>query len=160
MRWQVANILEGAPTYRRITTGWTKCGPFLWHGHAMASPWDQDGYRIRFDWGAETARRQATASSILVDVLSFTTTVTVAVERGTAVYPMRSGDAGAGKFAEHPGSGTERGDAGTAVVVVAVVVARRAASGATGAAFPQRCGGRQCGRRYRFMFMVGGCVIA
>jgi 2-phosphosulfolactate phosphatase len=72
----------------------------------MAHPWDQDGYDVRFDWGPEAAKRQAAAGSVLVlvDVLSFTTTTTLAVERGTAVYPVPWRDARAKEFAERHGA--------------------------------------------------------
>jgi len=78
----------------------------MWQGRPMARPWDQDGYRIRFDWGLPAATRQAVAGSILVlvDVLSFTTTVTVAAERGTTVYPLPWRDVRAEEFAEQHGA--------------------------------------------------------
>jgi 2-phosphosulfolactate phosphatase len=54
------------------------------------SDWsEQRGYGVRFEWGAAGARRLAadTACLVVVDVLSFTTSVSVAVERGTRVFP-------------------------------------------------------------------------
>jgi 2-phosphosulfolactate phosphatase len=56
-------------------------------------PWGQTGHRVRFDWGpvgaARTGGRECV--SVIVDVLSFTTAVTVAVESGSAVYPAPPG---------------------------------------------------------------------
>ncbi len=51
--------------------------------------WAQEDHAIRFDWGPAGAARVRADGGILVivDVLSFTTSVSVAVERGTAVYP-------------------------------------------------------------------------
>jgi 2-phosphosulfolactate phosphatase len=65
------------------------------------SQWDQSEYGVRFDWGAAGAARVADANGVLVvvDVLSFTTSVTVAVERGTAVYPAAWRDDRAGELA-------------------------------------------------------------
>jgi 2-phosphosulfolactate phosphatase len=63
---------------------------------------DQAGHRIRLEWGptggAAIARRADVA--VVVDVLSFTTTVTVAVERGITVYPFRWRDERAAEYAE------------------------------------------------------------
>ena len=52
---------------------------------------DQDQYDIRFAWGLEGARLFASVCDaiVLVDVLSFTTCVSIAVERGAVVYPYR-----------------------------------------------------------------------
>lgn len=49
----------------------------------------QRGYGVRFDWGLEGARRLApgTAYAVVVDVLSFTTSVSVLVDAGTRVRP-------------------------------------------------------------------------
>lgn len=51
--------------------------------------WLQRGYGVRFDWGPEGARRLAPGSAyaVVVDVLSFTTAVSVLVDAGTRVYP-------------------------------------------------------------------------
>ncbi len=64
----------------------------------------QDAYRIRFDWGPEGADAVGPGAAYVavVDVLSFTTTLTVAVERGVAVLPYRWRDASAAEVArEH-----------------------------------------------------------
>ncbi|GAA2537953.1 hypothetical protein GCM10010435_01420 [Winogradskya consettensis] len=60
--------------------------------------------RADFEWGPAGARLLAPRASIVavVDVLSFTTALTVAVERGIAVRPYPWRDAGAEEFArEH-----------------------------------------------------------
>ncbi|MEV0713769.1 2-phosphosulfolactate phosphatase [Asanoa sp. NPDC050611] len=51
--------------------------------------WLQRGYGVRFDWGPEGARRLAPGSAyaVVVDVLSFTTSVSVLVDAGTRVHP-------------------------------------------------------------------------
>lgn len=63
---------------------------------------DQAGHRIRLEWGptggAVIARRADVA--VVVDVLSFSTTVTVAVERGITVFPFRWKDERALEYAE------------------------------------------------------------
>jgi 2-phosphosulfolactate phosphatase len=53
------------------------------------SPWAQADRRIRFDRGpaGAAALRTDGGTLVVVDVLSFTTAVSVAVERGTAVHP-------------------------------------------------------------------------
>ncbi len=56
---------------------------------------------VRMDWGlsgAEAVGADA-AVAVIVDVLSFTTTLTVAVEAGAEVYPFRWKDAAAREFA-------------------------------------------------------------
>ncbi|WP_326719879.1 2-phosphosulfolactate phosphatase [Streptomyces sp. NBC_00243] len=56
---------------------------------------------IRFEWGATGAARLAPAASclVVVDVLSFSTTVSVAVQMGTQVFPFRYGDEAATAYA-------------------------------------------------------------
>ncbi|GAA5140807.1 hypothetical protein GCM10023340_01550 [Nocardioides marinquilinus] len=51
----------------------------------------QAGHRVRLEWGPTGAAAVAAGADIavVVDVLSFTTTLTVAVERGITVYPFR-----------------------------------------------------------------------
>jgi 2-phosphosulfolactate phosphatase len=61
----------------------------------------QSGHRVRFDWGPEGADAVGPGAAYVavVDVLSFTTTLTVAVERGIAVLPYRWRDASAAEVA-------------------------------------------------------------
>lgn len=63
----------------------------------MAEWFTQSPYGVRFDWGLDGAAALASASSclVIVDVLSFTTSVTVAVEAGMTVFPWASRDAAA-----------------------------------------------------------------
>ncbi|TQF68883.1 2-phosphosulfolactate phosphatase [Rhodococcus spelaei] len=51
----------------------------------------QGDYRVRFDWGPAGAAALVRDCdvAVVVDVLSFTTTLTVALDAGTAVYPYR-----------------------------------------------------------------------
>jgi 2-phosphosulfolactate phosphatase len=67
----------------------------------VQDPWSQTGYDIRFDWGPTGASRVSERDGVLVivDVLSFTTAVSVAVERGSAVYPAAWRDARASDLA-------------------------------------------------------------
>ena len=66
-----------------------------------SSPWGQDGYGLRFEWGLTGSREVSSARGVLVvvDVLSFTTAVTVATERGVAVYPASWRDERAAELA-------------------------------------------------------------
>jgi len=63
----------------------------------------QQPYRIRFEWGLDGARTISAGAdlALVVDVLSFSTCVSVAVERGVLVYPYRWKDTGAEDFAVH-----------------------------------------------------------
>lgn len=58
-------------------------------------------YDVRFEWGPGGAAALAPSSSclVVVDVLSFSTSVTVAVEAGTRVYPCAWRDESAAEFA-------------------------------------------------------------
>ncbi|MFN7150706.1 MAG: 2-phosphosulfolactate phosphatase [Microthrixaceae bacterium] len=53
----------------------------------MTDLFGQGEYGIRFDWGLVGAQATQSAVVVVVDVLSFSTAVTVAVERGMRVYP-------------------------------------------------------------------------
>jgi 2-phosphosulfolactate phosphatase len=67
-------------------------------------PFGQSDCGARFEWGPTGAARGAghAACLVVVDVLSFTTSVSVCVARGTAVVPHRWGDPEAAAFAaEH-----------------------------------------------------------
>jgi 2-phosphosulfolactate phosphatase len=68
-------------------------------------PWAQARYGVRFDWGPAGAARVGGREGVLVvvDVLSFTTAVGVAVERGSAVYPAASRDAEAAELSRDVG---------------------------------------------------------
>jgi 2-phosphosulfolactate phosphatase len=61
----------------------------------------QGDYTVRFDWGLDGALATgALADAVaVVDVLSFTTAVTVAIERDAIVYPYRWRDDSAERFA-------------------------------------------------------------
>ncbi|HEY0949929.1 2-phosphosulfolactate phosphatase [Nocardioides sp.] len=61
----------------------------------------QSAYRLRFEWGATGAAAIVGGAdvAVVVDVLSFTTTLTVAVERGITVYPFRWKDERATAYA-------------------------------------------------------------
>ncbi|MFD9662682.1 2-phosphosulfolactate phosphatase [Rhodococcus sp. NPDC059968] len=58
-------------------------------------------YGLRFDWGLPGAKAIGTAAdvAVVVDVLSFTTTLTVAVDAGIDVLPYRWNDDSAERYA-------------------------------------------------------------
>ncbi|MEV5242321.1 2-phosphosulfolactate phosphatase [Streptomyces cinnamoneus] len=62
----------------------------------------QQEHGIRFEWGPTGAQQMASdaACLVVVDVLSFTTSVTVAVEAGTRVFPYAWRDETAAVFAK------------------------------------------------------------
>jgi 2-phosphosulfolactate phosphatase len=66
----------------------------------------QGGYQVRFDWGPVGADAIAPGAAFVavVDVLSFTTTLTVAVEQGMSVLPYRWRDDSAVGFARRHGA--------------------------------------------------------
>jgi 2-phosphosulfolactate phosphatase len=61
----------------------------------------QFSFGLRLDWGTAGAAAlgPAVAALVIIDVLSFTTAVTVAAEAGTRVYPYPRRDASAAEFA-------------------------------------------------------------
>lgn len=71
----------------------------------------QSAYRVRMDWGPTGAAAIAEGAdvAVVVDVLSFTTTLSVAVERGMRVYPFRWRDERAEAYAEERGAALARG---------------------------------------------------
>ncbi|GII52001.1 hypothetical protein Pth03_03900 [Planotetraspora thailandica] len=72
----------------------------------MGDWFSQAGYGARFEWGPVGAQRLATDGGclVVVDVLSFTTSVTVAVASGTHVFPFAGRDETAAAFAEEMGA--------------------------------------------------------
>jgi 2-phosphosulfolactate phosphatase len=75
---------------------------------------DQAAYRVRFDWGLAGARSLVSDAApgdvaVVVDVLSFTTTMTLAVELGIEVYPFPWAAAEAPAYAEVRGAVLARG---------------------------------------------------
>jgi 2-phosphosulfolactate phosphatase len=66
----------------------------------------QASFRLRMDWGVDGAEAIAEGAdvAVVVDVLSFTTTVTVALEAGITVWPYRWADAGAAAYAAERGA--------------------------------------------------------
>lgn len=70
------------------------------------SPYAQTGHRIRMDWGVAGADAVGDGVAVVavIDVLSFSTTLTVAVENGIAVLPYRWRDASAGDVARRHGA--------------------------------------------------------
>lgn len=76
---------------------------------------DQSEFDIRCEWGMEGVERlaQGCDAVIIVDVLSFSTSVDVAVGRGATVYPYRWRDASAAEYARSLGAalgGSNRGE--------------------------------------------------
>jgi 2-phosphosulfolactate phosphatase len=76
----------------------------------------QPGHTVRFDWGPVGGRAIAEGAdvAVVVDVLSFTTALGVAVERGSVVVPYPAGRADAAEVAAQTGAvlAAERGVAG------------------------------------------------
>lgn len=68
----------------------------------------QGAYAVRTEWGPTGARALTAAGdvdvAVVVDVLSFTTTVTVALERGITVFPFAWKDERAGAYAAEVGA--------------------------------------------------------
>ncbi|MDT9592352.1 2-phosphosulfolactate phosphatase [Nocardioides zeae] len=65
----------------------------------MTDLFGQGGHQVRLDWGPTGAVVARADIAVVVDVLSFSTSVTVAVERGMRVYPYRWRDERAGEYA-------------------------------------------------------------
>ena len=61
----------------------------------------QTSYQYRFDWGEAALKYSGSESDVvaIVDILSFTTAVSIAVDRGATVYPYRWKDDSAVSFA-------------------------------------------------------------
>ncbi|MDA8314493.1 MAG: 2-phosphosulfolactate phosphatase [Actinomycetota bacterium] len=73
---------------------------------ALVDSFRQAGAGVRFDWGATAAATLPgpTCALVVVDVLSFTTAVSVATGRGIAVVPHALGAPGAADLAERLGA--------------------------------------------------------
>jgi 2-phosphosulfolactate phosphatase len=71
----------------------------------MPGVYDQSGYDARFDWGPDGARELGRAARvvIVVDVMSFSTAVEVAVSHGAEAYPCRFADGAATELARQIG---------------------------------------------------------
>ena len=65
---------------------------------------DQSTHRLRMEWGPTGAAAVAADYAVVVDVLSFTTTLSVALERGIEVFPFRWRDARAAEHAVRHGA--------------------------------------------------------
>jgi 2-phosphosulfolactate phosphatase len=67
---------------------------------------DQSGFDVRFDWGLRGLEAAGVGADVVlvVDVLSFSSAVDVAVGRGAIVYPFARRDASAQAFAEAHGA--------------------------------------------------------
>ena len=59
------------------------------HHGAVPSPYDQSAHRVRLEWGPTGAAEGAAGATyaVVVDVLSFTTTLSVALDAGIEVLP-------------------------------------------------------------------------
>jgi 2-phosphosulfolactate phosphatase len=66
----------------------------------VTSPYAQDGFRVGFDWAPTGAAAVPGGITAVVDVLSFTTTVSVAADQGIVVYPYRWRDETAVAYAQ------------------------------------------------------------
>ena len=66
----------------------------------------QAGYEVRFEWGMQGASAilDGVDVAVVVDVLSFTTTVSVAVDAGVRVFPHGSQGPGAQRYARERGA--------------------------------------------------------
>jgi 2-phosphosulfolactate phosphatase len=65
---------------------------------------EQSGHRVRFEWGEVGSRVVKADVAVVVDVLSFTTSLTVAVERGIEVFPFQWRDSRATEHALRHGA--------------------------------------------------------
>ena len=95
-----------------------------------ADPYSQSGFSVRFDWGLQGASSIAVgaAAIVVVDVLSFGTTLSVALDAGIQVFPYRFRDASAAAFAATRGAvlAVGRREAGPAGVSLSPVSVLRA----------------------------------
>ncbi len=93
----------------------------------VTSPYAQDGFGVGFEWGPVGAGVVAGDIVAVVDVLSFTTAVTVAADLGIDVYPYRWRDETAVAYAEQYGAklAVGRSEAGPDDVSLSPVSIRR-----------------------------------
>lgn len=75
-------------------------------GGVSPDPFDQHGFDARVEWGPHGLRRLARACEVvvIVDVLSFTTALDVALGRGAIVLPYRFADDRQSEFAARHGA--------------------------------------------------------
>jgi 2-phosphosulfolactate phosphatase len=94
----------------------------------VISPYAQDGFRVGFDWGPVGAGVVGGDIVAVVDVLSFTTAVTVAADLGVVVYPYLWRDETAVAYADQVGAklAVGRSQAGAGDVSLSPVTIRRA----------------------------------
>ncbi|MEV0358406.1 2-phosphosulfolactate phosphatase [Nocardia sp. NPDC050697] len=64
----------------------------------------QGAHRVRFDWGPVGAEAVRAEVTVVVDVLSFTTTLSVAADLGIEVFPYRWGHDGVAEYAAARGA--------------------------------------------------------
>ena len=76
------------------------------HVPYLVMPFDQAAYDLRCEWGFEGLRALQSASDavVIVDVLSFSTAVDVALSQGASVLPYRRKDNSANRFAIEKGA--------------------------------------------------------
>lgn len=74
------------------------------NGHVTLPGHDQSTHRLRMEWGPTGAAAVSADYAVVVDVLSFTTTLSVALERGIEVFPFRWRDARAAEHAVRHGA--------------------------------------------------------
>lgn len=98
----------------------------------VTGPYRQAGAAIRFDWGqaGATAIADGAAVVVVVDVLSFTTALSVAIDAKVEVFPYRFRDASAAAFAASRGAvlAVGRREAGASGVSLSPLSVRQAAS--------------------------------
>lgn len=94
----------------------------------VTSPYAQDGFRVGFDWAATGAAAVPGSITAVVDVLSFTTAVTVAADLGIDVYPYRWRDESAVAYAKQYDAvlAVGRSEAGPGEVSLSPVTIRQA----------------------------------
>lgn len=114
--------------------------------------------RIRFDWGPTGAAAIAAPVTVVVDVLSFTTTLSVAVERGMTVYPFRWKDERAAAYAEERDAVLAQGRSARTGVSLSPVTVRRAV-GVERLVLPSPNGSTiSLGLADQGVTVVGGCL--